>query len=154
MLSKEELISQDNIYFMKHLKKINEWKQDSPETRRIDEENTNEINDFFLELKDLGCVLNIVVDTHIEEAYNLSYYLENTLGFSVNTKNYEHSFDAEIQKNQDNLKRLNDYINLSHEFMIRLKNVGYQIAYFNTCHDHVRNVDVEVIHTQIRLSKK
>ena len=59
---------------MKYLKKINEWKQDTPESRRIDEENINEIKDFFSELADLGCNLTIDIDTHIEESYNINYY--------------------------------------------------------------------------------
>lgn len=141
---------------MKHLKRINEWKEDSPENRRIDEENINEINDFFLDLKDLGCELNIdEVSEFIEESYQISYYLGNTsLGFSVDTKNYEHSFETEIQKNKDNLQRLNEYINLSHEFMKRLKNASYQIAYFNTGHDYVRGQESPVIKTTIRLIKK
>lgn len=141
---------------MKYLKKINEWKKDSPENRRIDEENINEINDFFLDLKDLGCELNIdEISEFIEESYQISYYLVNTsLGFSVDTKNYEHSFETEIQKNKDNLRRLNEYINLSHEFMIRLKNASYQIAYFNTGHDYVRGQESPVVKTTIRLSKK
>jgi hypothetical protein len=75
---------------MKHLKKINEWKEDSPENLRIDEENINEINDFILELKDLGCKLSIdEVSTFIEQSYQISYYLDGTsLGFSVDTKIY------------------------------------------------------------------
>ena len=141
---------------MNHLKRINEWKKDSPENRRIDEENINEINDFFLDLKDLGCELNIdEVSEFIEESYQISYYLGNTsLGFSVDTKNYEHSFETEIQKNKDNLQRLNEYINLSHEFMKRLKNSSYQIAYFNTGHDYIRGFESPVIKTSIRLTKK
>jgi hypothetical protein len=141
---------------MKHLKKINEWKEDSPENRRIDEENINEINDFFLELKDLGCKLSIdEVSTFIEQSYQISYYLDGTsLGFSVDTKNYEHSFEEQIEKNKDNLKRLNDYINLSQDFMIRLKNASYQIAYFNTSHDYIRGFESPVIKTSIRLTKK
>lgn len=138
---------------MKHLKKINEWKKDSPETRIIDEENINEIKDFFLELKDLGCELSIEIDSNIEESYEISYYLDGTtLGFSIDGKNYDHSFEEEIKKNQDNLKRLNDYINLSQEFMKRLKNL-YKIAYFNTAHDYVRGVESSVIKSSIRLFK-
>jgi hypothetical protein len=141
---------------MKHLKKINEWKKDSPENRTIDEENINEINDLFLDLKDLGCELNIdEVSEFIEESYQISYYLGNTsLGFSVDTKNYEHSLETEIQKNKENLQRLNDYINLSHEFIRRLKNASYQIAYFNTGHDYIRGFESPVIKTSIRLTKK
>ena len=140
---------------MKHLKKINEWKKNDQEDQRIDQENIDEIRDLFLDLIDLGCELNIEIDNHIEESYNLRYYLGNTsLGFSVDTKNYEHSLETEIQKNKENLQRLNDYINLSHEFMGRLKSAGDKIAYFNTGHEPVRGLPIEAIKTEIRLSKK
>ncbi len=151
MLSKEELIFQDNIYFMKHLKKINEWKQDTPESRRIDEENINEIKDFFSELGDLGCKLNVEIDTHIEESYTINYYLENSLGFSVDTQNHDNSLDEEIQKNKENLERLNEYITLSQEFMKRLKNASYKISYFQNGYEWVRND--EVIASKIRVTK-
>jgi len=137
---------------MKHLKKINEWKKNDQEDQRIDQENSDEIKDFFTDLNDLGCKLTINIDTHIEESYNIVYYLENTLGFSVNNKTS--SLEDEIQKNKEHLDRLNDYINLSHEFMLRLKSSGYRIAYFNTGHEHVRGLPIEAIKTEIRLSKK
>jgi len=113
---------------MKHLKKINEWKEDTPETRRIDEENINEIKDLFLELSDLGCKLNIKIDNHIVESYNIEYYLENSLGFSVDTQNHE-SLEQEILKNKQNIVKLTEYMNLSHEFMKRLVSASYKISY-------------------------
>ncbi len=137
---------------MKHLKKINEWKKNTPEDQKIDQENSDEIRDFFSDLSDLGCKLTINIDTHIVESYNIVYYLENTLGFSVDNKTS--SLEDEIQKNKEHLDRLNDYINLSHEFMLRLKNAGYRIAYFNTGHEPVRGLPNESIKTEIRLSKK
>ncbi len=136
---------------MKHLKKINEWKQDTPESRRIDEENINEIKDFFSELGDLGCKLNIKIDNHIVESYNIEYYLENSLGFSVDTQNHDNSLDEEIQKNKENLERLNEYITLSQEFMKRLKNASYKISYFQNGYEWVRND--EVISSKIRVTK-
>jgi hypothetical protein len=140
---------------MMYIKKINEWKEDSPENRKIDEENIDEINDLFLDLRDIGCELSIdEISKFTEQSYQISYFLVGTsLGFSVDTKNYEHSLQTEIQKNKDNLKRLNDYINLSHEFMIRLKNSSYQIAYFNTGYEYLRGQETEVIKTTIRLTK-
>ena len=137
---------------MKYLKKINEWKKNTPEETKIDEENSDEIRDLFLELKDLGCVLNIDIDTHIEESYKIRYYLENNIGFSVDLKNYDHSFEEEIQRDKENLERLNNYINLSHDFMSRLKSVGYGIAYFNPEYTWIGNN--KIIQTEIRLSKK
>ncbi len=137
---------------MKHLKKINEWKKNTPEDQKIDQENSDEIRDFFSDLSDLGCKLKINIDIHIVESYNIVYYLENTLGFSIDNKTS--SLEDEIQKNKEHLDRLNDYINLSHEFMLRLKSAGYIIAYFNTAHEHVRGLYSEAIKTEIRLSKK
>ena len=138
---------------MKHLKKINEWKKNTPEQVKIDEENSEEIRDLFLELQDLGCVLTIDIDTHIEETYTIKYYLGGTnLGFSVDLQNYNHSFEEEIQKNKQNLERLNDYMNLSHDFMERLKSVGYGISYFNPKYSWSGNN--EIILTEIRMSKK
>lgn len=135
---------------MKHLKKINEWKEDTPETQRIDEENINEIKDLFLELSDLGCKLNIKIDNHIVESYNIEYYLENSLGFSVDTQNHE-SLEQEILKNKQNIVKLTEYMNLSHEFMKRLVSASYKIAYFQNVHEWVRND--EVISSKIRVTK-
>lgn len=136
---------------MKHLKKINEWKGDTPETRRIDGENINEIKDLFLELSDLGCKLNINIDSHIVESYNIEYYLENSLGFSVDTQNHDESLEQEILKNKQNIDKLTEYMNLSHEFMKRLVNASYKISYFQNGHDWVRND--EVIASKIRVTK-
>jgi len=137
---------------MKHLKKINEWKKNTPEQVKIDEENSDEIRDLFLELQDLGCVLTIDIDTNIEETYTIKYHLGGaTLGFSVDLQNYNHSFEEEIQKNKQNLERLNDYMNLSHDFMERLKSVGYRISYFNPKYSWLGNN--EIILTEIRLFK-
>jgi len=61
---------------MKHLKKINEWKKNDQEDQRIDQENSDEIRDFFSDLGDLGCKLTINIDTQIVESYNIVYYLE------------------------------------------------------------------------------
>jgi hypothetical protein len=135
---------------MKHLKKINEWKEDTPETRRIDEENINEIKDLFLELSDLGCKLNIKIDNHIVESYNIEYYLENSLGFSVDTQNHE-SLEQEILKNKQNIVKLTEYMNLSHEFMKRLVSASYKISYFQNGYEWVRND--EVISSKIRVTK-
>ena len=137
---------------MKYLKKINEWKKNTPEQVKIDEENSDEIRDLFLELQDLGCVLTIDIDTHIEETYTIKYHLGGTnLGFSVDLRNYNHSLEEEIQKNKQNLERLNDYMNLSHDFMSRLKSVGYRISYFNPKYSWLGNN--EIILTEIRLFK-
>jgi len=137
---------------MKHLKKINEWKKNTPEQVKIDEENSDEIRDLFLELQDLGCVLTIDIDTNIEETYTIKYHLGGaTLGFSVDLQNYNHSLEGEIQKNKQNLERLNDYMNLSHDFMERLKSVGYRISYFNPKYSWLGNN--EIILTEIRLFK-
>lgn len=137
---------------MKHLKKINEWKKNTPEQVKIDEENSDEIRDLFLELQDLGCVLTIDIDTHIEETYTIKYYLGGTnLGFSVDLQNYNHSFEEEIQKNKQNLERLNEYMNISHDFMSRLKSVGYRISYFNPKYSWSGNN--EIILTEIRIFK-
>jgi len=136
---------------MKHLKKINEWKKNDQEDQRIDQENSDEIRDFFSDLGDLGCKLTINIDTQIVESYNIVYYLENTLGFSVNNK--ISSLEDEIQKNKEHLDRLNEYINLSHDFMMRLKSVGYKIPYFRTGYEQVRGLETEAIQSQIRLSK-
>ncbi len=136
---------------MKHLKKINEWKEDTSETRRIDEENINEIKDLFLELSDLGCKLNIKIDNHIVESYNIEYYLENSLGFSVDTQNHDESLEQEILKNKQNIVKLTEYMNLSHEFMKRLVSASYKISYFQNGHEWVRND--EVISSKIRVTK-
>ncbi len=136
---------------MKYLKKINEWKQDTPESRRIDEENINEIKDFFSELSDLGCKLNVEIDTHIEESYNINYYLENTLGFSIDTQNHDTSLEIELQKNEENLQRLSEYMELSREFMKRLASASYKISYFSNGYEWVRNN--EVISSKIRVTK-
>ena len=136
---------------MKYLKKINEWKQDTPESRRIDEENINEIKDFFSELADLGCNLTIDIDTHIEESYNINYYLENALGFSIDTQNHDTSLEIELQKNEENLQRLSEYMELSREFMKRLASASYKISYFSNGYEWVRNN--EVVASKIRVTK-
>ena len=136
---------------MKHLKKINELKKNTPEEAKIDEENSDEIKDLFLELKDLGCVLSIEIDKHIEESYKLKYYLENNIGFSVDLQNYNNSFHEKIQKDKQNLERLNNYMNLSHDFISRLKNAGYRIAYFNPELTWIGYY--KVIETTIQISK-
>ncbi len=136
---------------MKHLKKINELKKNTPEEAKIDEKNSDEIRDLFLELKDLGCVLTIVIDHRIEESYKLKYYLENNIGFNVDLQNYNNSFEEEIQKNKQNLERLNHHMNLSHDFMERLKSVGYRIAWFNPELTWIGNN--KVIETTIQINK-
>jgi hypothetical protein len=45
-------------------------------------------------------------------------------------------------------------MNLSHDFMERLKSVGYKIAWFRTNHDYLRGFESDVIQTEIRMSKK
>ena len=67
---------------MKHLKKINEWKKNTPEDQKIDQENSDEIRDFFSDLSDLGCKLKINIDIHIVESYTLSY-ISKYLDFNI-----------------------------------------------------------------------
>ena len=98
---------------------------------------------------------NVLYDIikNLNAHYNnsINYYLENSLGFSVDTKNHDNSLDEEIQKNKENLERLNEYITLSQEFMKRLKNASYKISYFQNGYEWVRND--EVIASKIRVTK-
>lgn len=95
----------------------------------------------------------VKVDKMLEESYNLKYHILNDgLGFSFNTSNFEESFEDSIDRNKKNLEEINRYVLASHELMRRLKNMGYMIAFYSTNFSYKGNNNI--LETDIRISKK
>jgi hypothetical protein len=111
---------------MKHLRKINEWK--NSEDEKFDEDNIKEIEDVFLPLKDMDCEkFEIEVDGHISQSYNIKW----TFPISLSIGSYPDKVTSEsIKAHKDKLMRFNKTQEETHEILETLIGMGYEIAYY------------------------
>lgn len=135
---------------MKHVELFEGWKNTSPD---VDISNKNEIEDLLKEMKhDLDDFkYEVIVGDFINESYNIKYHMPNSIGFS----NYVYpDILNRIKENEQNLENLNKYMQLSHDLMKRLNNMGYEIAYFSNKHDYMNGLPETSISSDIRISRK
>jgi len=133
---------------MKHLRKINEWK--NSEDKKLDADNIREIEDIFLPLKDMDCEkFEIEVDGHVAQSYNIKW----TFPISLNIGSYPDKVTSEsIKSHKDRLIRFNKAQEETHEILETLIEMGYEIAYYM-----VEQIDDDradsVFRFQIRMSR-
>ncbi len=93
----------------------------------------------------------IIIDKHLDESYNIKYYMPNSISFSFSNNK---DIFLRIKENEQNLENLNKYMQLSHDLMKRLNNMGYEIAYFSNKHDYMNGLPETSISSNIRISRK
>lgn len=133
---------------MRHLKKINEWKDESD--KLLDADNIKDLDDVFLPLKDMGCEdFKIVIDEHISESYNVKW----NYPINLNIGSYPEKVTSEsIRNHKEKVSLFAKFQEETHEVLEILLNMGYKIAYYsvNLGVDTVAN---PVFKFEIRISK-
>jgi hypothetical protein len=133
---------------MKHLRKINEWK--NSEDKKLDVDNIKEIEDVFLTLKDMECEdFEISVDSHIAQSYTTKW----TFPINLSIGSYPDKVTSEsIKAHKDKLIIFNKTQEETHEILETLIEMGYEIAYYM-----VEQIDDDradsVFRFQIRMSR-
>jgi hypothetical protein len=112
---------------MKHLKKINEWKDESD--KLLDVDNIKDLEDAFLPLKDMGCEnFEIIVDDHIAESYNVKW----NYPINLNISSYPEKVTSEsIKKHKENVSLFSKFQEETHEVLETLLNMDYEITYYS-----------------------
>lgn len=113
---------------MKYLKYLNE----SSNEDKINLEISNEILDLFIDLKDLGCEIEINACKYgTPETFDIKYSIDNALSFENDWYTPDESFIENLEKSKEQFKVFNEYMRLSYEFLERLKSTDYKIRYFD-----------------------
>jgi hypothetical protein len=133
---------------MKHLRKINEWK--NSEDKKLDADNIREIEDIFLPLKDMDCEkFEIEVDEFTAQSYNVKWIFP----ISLSIGSYPDKVTSEsIKSHKDKLIRFNKTQEETHEILETLIGMGYEIAYYQV----EQSVDTRanpIFEFQIRMSR-
>jgi hypothetical protein len=112
---------------MKHLKKINEWKDESD--KLLDVDNIRDLEDVFLPLKDMGCEnFEIIVDEHISESYNVKW----SYPINLNIGSYPQKVTSElIKKHKEKVSLFSRFQEETHGVLETLLNMGYEVAYYS-----------------------
>jgi hypothetical protein len=134
---------------MKHLKRINEFKTPGPESEKVDFENMEDIKDLFIDLSDIGCKIEFKPSDLFDESYIIQISYENTMSFDADEKNLEEYLD----KNLEDLEKLNEYVKLCHEFLKRLKNSGWKVRSFWSGHNRSINPLNDKLVTTISITR-
>jgi hypothetical protein len=113
---------------MKYLKLFNESSNEDKRNLEI----SNEILDLFIDLKDLGCEIEINACKYgTPETFDIQYSIDNVLSFENDWYTPDESFVENLEKSKEQFKVFNEYMRLSYEFLERLKNTDYKIRYFD-----------------------
>jgi hypothetical protein len=112
---------------MKHLKKINEWKD--LEDAKLDDGNLAELEDVFLPIKDLDCEnFKIRVDKFTPECYDITWSYPINLSLSSSSENINLE---SIKKHKDKISYFNRTQEATHEILEILIGMDYEISYYN-----------------------
>jgi len=133
---------------MKHLRKINEWK--NSEDKKLDADNIKEIEDIFLPLKDMDCEkFEVIVDEFTAQYYNVKWIFPINLSIG----SYPNKISSEsIKLHKDRLMRFNKTQEETHEILETLIEIGYEIAYYQV-EQSLDGVANPIFEFQIRVSK-
>ena len=113
---------------MKYLKYLNESSNEDKRNLEI----SNEILDLFIDLKDLGCEIEINACKYgTPETFDIQYSIDNVLSFENDWYTPDESFVENLEKSKEQFKVINEYMRLSYEILERLKNTDYKIRYFD-----------------------